>query len=165
MEKIDAYGKLISDIQKELSSLELEINDIPEINPLNLLFNCFNESKFNALYSKLEKLRAKTKNGLDYYEIYAVKRDIDSKANDEQEMVANQEDILNQDAIGNTETNARQELVTNQRSETSQEINLNEEIHAIKENYFSQLIDLLADINFLEKRLQQKDGKKLINDA
>lgn len=56
----------------------------------------------------------------------------------------------------NQQVNANQEKGKEVDSEDSQ----HQENSAIADNYFSQLIDLLTDINLLEKRLHQKDVQK-----
>ncbi|BDA76472.1 hypothetical protein CAL7716_106380 (plasmid) [Calothrix sp. PCC 7716] len=141
MEQIKAYDKLIGDIQKDLNQLEIEINAIPEINPLNLLLNLlqqniFKSSQIPELYSRLDRLKAKTQNGLEYYEIAAMKPSIktesEAKSNNEQE---------------------------NDKTDNSIKASQNQEVNG--NNYFSQLIDLLAEVNLLEKRLRQKDTQKL----
>lgn len=138
MKRIRAYEKLIKDIQKELEKLKTDIDAIPDLNLINIAFsflepNFLNPSHIQDLYSRLDKLKAKAQNGLDYYEIGAIKENLKLKADQE---VSN----------------------TNQEANTSQETTFHQEKDSIEEDYYSQLIDLLADINYLEKRLHQKDN-------
>ncbi|KST63843.1 hypothetical protein BC008_15420 [Mastigocoleus testarum BC008] len=175
-----AYEKLISDIQKDLKQLELEIDAIPDINSLNLLFNFlqyyfFNSTRIKELYSRLDKLRAKAQNGLDYYEMATMKQTIEKKSDqevnnnrEEYKVSSDQESNIAQDVGGSQITsNGREscvngEMSSNQINSSHQKSYFNQDTEteqesSTEESYFSQLIDLLADITFLEKRLRKKD--------
>ena len=88
MKKIRAYEKLIKEIKKELEQLEVDIDARPDINLINIVSSLldhlfFNPTKIKDLYSRLDKLKAKAQNGLDYYEMGARKKSLETK--DDQE--------------------------------------------------------------------------------
>lgn len=188
MQNNRAYEKLIGDIQQDLKQLESEIDIIPDINPLNLTLKLlqnsfFNPSQMKELYSRLDKLRAKAQNGLDYYEMASFKPSLEIKADEEihnnqqisykQDSSVNQEINTNLKVDTNLETSTNDENCNNKElvtiheitadteSSVNKEIIINQESSAIRDDYFSQLIDLLANINFLEKRLRKKDTQQL----
>ena len=182
MKKVRAYEKLIKDIKKELEQLEVDIDAIPDISLINIVVcflehNFFNPTQIKDLYSRLNKLKAKAQSGLDYYEMGARKKSLEMKADQEsdnkneininqeasttnQELNTSQEADINEEAsTTNQEVNTSQEAdINKEASTTNQETTSNQESDSIEESYYSQLIDLLADINYLEKRLRQKEN-------
>lgn len=132
MSKSIAYEKLTNNIKQEYKELKLEIDTIPDINPINMLFcfvqhNFLNPNQIKDIYDRLIKLKSKAQNGLDYYEM----------ANEDPSI-----EVINDN---------NKSVKKNKESE--------------EQGYYSILIDLLVDINLLEKCLAQKDIKRFLEHA
>jgi hypothetical protein len=128
MTKNIAYEKLTNNVRRDFKELKLDIDAMPDINPLSIVFcflqdNFFNPNHIKDLYSRLNNLKSKIQSGLDYYEV----PDIEPIA----------------------EVNTETATAVADRDD-------------IEDGYFSILIDLLVDLDLLEKSLIQKDVKKIL---